>query len=359
VHNLFGFLETMATHRTLVNHYNKKPFILSRSTFGGSGVWGAHWLGDNHATFSSMAQSIAGVLDMNMFGVPFVGADICGFSGDTTEELCARWSALGAFYPFSRNHNDKRSTSQEPYRWPSVTQVAIKTLNARYSLLPYLYTLFYFASQNGGQVAQALLFQFPNDPNTFSIDQQFMLGSAILVSPVLTQGATSVRAYFPDAAWYNFWDGTPQTSTGFVTLNAPLTDIPVHVLGGNIVPQQEPGMTIYQSRNNPFRLTVALDKNGNANGALFIDDGQTVDTSAAYSYITYAAKSGSLTATVTKSSYTVVPMLQTINIWGVTKVSTVTVNGASQAFSYNSTSLVLSIKSLSLPVVKALTVTWS
>lgn len=127
---------------------------------------------------------------MQMFGLPMAGADICGFNGNTDEEMCSRWTQLGSFYPFSRNHNSIHSIPQEPWSFNSSQHIDIcrESLEVRYLLIPYFYTLFSEAHMFGAPVWQALSWQFPSDSNTWNIDEQFLVGDSILVSPVLDRG---------------------------------------------------------------------------------------------------------------------------------------------------------------------------
>ncbi|KAJ8595178.1 hypothetical protein M405DRAFT_759499, partial [Rhizopogon salebrosus TDB-379] len=121
VHNIFGLMEEKTTYLALQSILpGKRPFLISRSTFPSSGKWSGHWLGDNYSKWQYMYLNIQGVLQFQIYQIPMVGADICGFRNNTDEELCNRWMQLSAFMPFYRNHNTYGAISQEPYRWPSV-----------------------------------------------------------------------------------------------------------------------------------------------------------------------------------------------------------------------------------------------
>ena len=138
MHNLWGLMEEKATHLALKSiQPSKRPFLISRSTFPSTGKWSGHWLGDNFSTWKYLYYSIQGVLQFQLFQVPFVGADTCGFNGNTDEELCNRWMQLSAFVPFYRNHNIRGAISQEPYRWDSVANATRTAINVRYAMLPY------------------------------------------------------------------------------------------------------------------------------------------------------------------------------------------------------------------------------
>uniref|UniRef100_A0A8C3Q1W3 P-type domain-containing protein n=1 Tax=Chrysolophus pictus TaxID=9089 RepID=A0A8C3Q1W3_CHRPC len=233
VHNLYGWAQTKPTLDALRSITKERGIVITRSTYPTSGQWAGHWLGDNTAAWDQLAKSIIGMMEFSLFGVSYTGADICGFFSDSEYELCARWMQLGAFYPFSRNHNGKGAKRQDPVAWNSTFEdISRDVLNIRYTLLPYLYTLMFDASAHGSTVVRPLLHEFVEDRTTWEIYKQFLWGPALLISPVLDQGAVSVNAYLPNARWYDYHTGEYVGFRGeFQNLSSPLEHINLHVRG--------------------------------------------------------------------------------------------------------------------------------
>ncbi|KAK0455281.1 glycoside hydrolase family 31 protein [Desarmillaria tabescens] len=267
-HNLYGTMMSMATRTALLNRRpGLRTLVITRSTFAGAGK-----------------LSIAGMLGMaSVYQIPMVGSDICGFGGNTTENLCARWAMLGGFYPFMRNHNSDTSISQEFYVWPTVAEAAKNVLDMRYRLMDYIYTAFHTASLDGTPVLQPLWFQYPTDKATYSIDLQFFYGDSILVSPVTDENSTSVTIYLPNDTFYNFTSLAPIKSTGqqITFTDIGFTDIPVFIRGGSILPLRvQSTMTTTELRAEDFEFVVAPRADGTAAGKLYLDDGLSITPNA-------------------------------------------------------------------------------
>ncbi|KAJ5661779.1 uncharacterized protein N7477_009395 [Penicillium maclennaniae] len=355
VHNLFGTQILNATyHGLLAVAPEKRPFIIGRSTFAGSGKWAGHWGGDNFSKWAYMFFSIPQALSFSLFGVPMFGVDTCGFNDNTDEELCNRWMQLSAFFPFYRNHNTLGAISQEPYQWESVIDSSKTAMKIRYAILPYFYTLFHLAHTTGSTVMRALAWEFPHDPSLAAVDTQFLLGPSIMVVPVLEPQVDTVKGVFPGVKqgeiWYDWYtqtavDAKPGVNT---TIPAPLGHIPVFVRGGSVLPMQEPALTTRDARNTPWSLLTSLNGNGTASGQLYIDDGVSISPDATLDVKFHATKS-SLSA-MASGDWKETNPLSKITVLGVSqKPHSVTLNGKSipaTAVQYNSTSHVLSVGDL-------------
>ncbi|KAM7121734.1 maltase-glucoamylase isoform 1-T3 [Molossus nigricans] len=372
-HNLYGYSMAIATAEAAKTVFpEKRSFIITRSTFAGSGKFAAHWLGDNAATWDDLRWSIPGMLEFNLFGIPMVGADICGFALDSPEELCRRWGQLGAFYPFSRNHNGQGFKAQDPASFGADSLLVNSTrhyLTIRYTLLPYLYTLLYRAHSWGNTVARPLLHEFYGDSNTWDVHQQFLWGPGLLITPVLHEATEKVMAYVPDAVWYDYeTGGRLRWRRQKVEMQLPRDKIGLHLRGGYIFPTQQPATTTVASRRNPLGLIIALDDNKEAKGELFWDDGETKDTVANKNYLfcEFSVTQNRLDVKILQSSYKDPNNLvfKEIKILGTQEPNNIIVkkNGVqiqvSPKVTYDSNLQVALITGLDLVLGEAYTVEW-
>ena len=143
---------------------------------------------------------------MSLFGISHTGADICGFLDEPTPELCKRWMQLGAFYPYSRNHNVEKAKDQDPGMFgPEVADPSREYMQIRYKMLPYLYTLMALANMEGSTVVRPVFHEFPTDRNTMGgQNYQFLLGSSLMISPIFEEGNPNLQTYFPQGTWLDY-----------------------------------------------------------------------------------------------------------------------------------------------------------
>lgn len=294
---------------------------------------------------------------------------------------------VGAFYPFSRDHSDIHVGPQEFYLWESVTETARFVYAWRYRLLPFFYTLMFEAHTTGAPIARPLFFAVPEDPQTWGIGDQFLLGNDILVTPVLQAGQISVSGYFPKGVWYNLFDPAnviKATNNSFHLLSAPLDTINVHVRGGSILPMQDVAVSTALARKTPFSILVALPpetdscKSGSAvceevdiaTGQLFVDDDDQVQMEVkdgTATFVKYQAFRSNgryvLKAEVTEGAYALQQglMLQTVSVLGVhSHPAGVLINGrlAAAKVAFDDAGSNLTITNLNLPIGKNFEVTW-
>jgi alpha-D-xyloside xylohydrolase len=291
---------------------DKRVFILTRSAFAGQQRYSAAtWSGDIATRWYDLKAQIPAGLNFCLSGIPYWTMDIGGFgveprfehaTGEDLEEwreLNTRWFQFGTFCPIFRVHG--QSPFREMFNIAPDSHPAYRAMLAydrlRYRLMPYIYSLTGMVTHNDYTIMRALVMDFGNDRNVFSIGDQFMFGPALLINPVTEYKARSRLVYLPaGTSWYNLKTGEFYAGGQTIHADAPYSDIPVFVRAGSIIPFGPAIQYTTEKSANPIRLFIYTG----ANGSFTLYEDENVNNNyekGAYSLIplTYDEHTGTLT----------------------------------------------------------------
>jgi alpha-glucosidase len=276
MHNLYGLLMGEATYRGMKKlNKGKRPFLLTRAGYSGVQRYGAVWTGDNRSFWEHLQMAIPMCMNLGVSGVPFTGPDVGGFAHDASAQLLIRWTQFGAFTPYFRNHSALDTVRQEPWSFgEEAEQINKKYIQLRYIWLPHLYMLFQKASQTGLPVMRPLFMEYPEDPNTFNLSDQFLIGEDVIIAPITKPDTFHRVVYLPEGAWFDYWTDKPIEGGKHTMVEASLDTLPIFIKEGSIHAEG----TVKQSSETPeTHLTVHIyaKKNGSSSYTLYEDDGCT------------------------------------------------------------------------------------
>ncbi|GAA0953400.1 hypothetical protein GCM10009574_063360 [Streptomyces asiaticus] len=242
-HNVYGLAMARAGYEGLCElRPDERPFLFSRSGWAGLQRYGGSWSGDVATGWAGLRASLSLVIGLGLSGVPYSGPDIGGFTGSPSPELYLRWFQLGAYLPLFRTHSAISAGRREPWEFGSrVLEHAAAALRERQRLLPYFTTLAQLAARTGAPYVRPVWWRTPKDRALRDCEDAFLLGDALLVAPVLEEGARRRPVRLPRGRWYDTVTGRAYHGPGQVVLDAPLSGIPVLARAGSVVPVAAPG----------------------------------------------------------------------------------------------------------------------
>jgi|OSPMetMinimDraft_2_1075162.scaffolds.fasta_scaffold00102_4 alpha-D-xyloside xylohydrolase len=276
--NAFPYMETKAVYEGQRSKSNKRVVILTRSAFVGQQANSAvTWSGDIWSDWATLAGQVPAGLNFCLSGIPYWATDIGGFFSDNPDtqayrEVFTRWFQWGTFCPVFRVHGT--NFPKEPWRFgEEVERILTKFIRLRYRLLPYIYSLAWKVTSEGYTMMRALAMDFREDREVYNIEDQFMFGSAIMVSAVTRPRLKSREVYLPKGTWYDFWNGKTAEGRRYVEVETPLDRIPIHVRAGSLIPMGP--VTQYASPLEDIELRIY--PGGDGYFEIYEDDGETYD----------------------------------------------------------------------------------
>ncbi len=258
IHNTYGSLMARAAREGLLAlRPDERPFVITRAGYAGLQRHAMHWTGDNSSWWEHLWMSMPQLQNLALSGVAWAGVDVGGFGGDANGELLARWTEFGVFQPFCRNHSTLGTRHQEPWAFGEPYEsVCREMIKLRQRLLPYLYTLFEECHRTGAPILRPLLFDYPEDETTFSADDEFLLGDALLVAPITRPGVEHRHVYLPEGTWFHYYSGERFDGPSHILAHAPLGEPALYVKANTAIPMGPDASHTDERPTDPLTLLV-------------------------------------------------------------------------------------------------------
>lgn len=282
-HNAYARLMARATRRgMLAARSNRRPFLLSRAGNTGSQRYCAHWTGDNFSSYRHLRRSIGLQLNLGLSGVPVNGSDVGGFGGDCPQGLLIDWFKAAFLMPFFRNHTMRGSRDQEPWAYSAGALKTIRRfVRLRYTLLPYLYNLFIDQEEKGEAILRPLFYDFDDDPELAlsRVDDQFMVGPAILQAPFVHRTGSRRVVALPGRKWLRADTGRWVRGGRRLSVRRHRETTPLFLREGSLIPFQPGVRTTNRTDLNHIGLLCCLPVDFIGRGRLHYraDDGISLD----------------------------------------------------------------------------------
>ena len=283
VHNLYGGSMTRAAGEAFADlRPGQRTLLYSRSSFIGSHRYGGIWLGDNNSSWAQLLANIQMMPSVQMCGFLYSGADLCGFSSDTTPDLALRWLEFGLLTPLMRNHSAVGTRMQEYYRFPEVLPAVRNMIRLRYALLPYLYSEFMKAALENTSYFRPLAFDYPDDPDAREVEDQLLLGEGLMVAPVYVQNAHGRHVYLPEPMKLLRLRAVDDYDeeilpAGHHYIRCALDEMLLFLRPGHIVPVAQPANNTSELDDASLTLWSFLPDGESAEYRMYRDDGVTTE----------------------------------------------------------------------------------
>ena len=204
-HNLYPLRYNKAV-ADITKEITGENVIWARSAWAGSQRYPLHWGGDAENTDSAMAAELRGGLSFGLSGFTYWSHDVGGFVQKAPRDLYRRWLGWGVLTSHTRAHG---APPREPWEYDeALTEDFRRALGLKYSLMPYIYAQAKDSSAHGYPMLRTLFFEYPNDRTSWTIDDEYMFGSSLLVAPLMESNNTR-KVYLPPGAWIDYQTNKP------------------------------------------------------------------------------------------------------------------------------------------------------